>query len=27
MGWGWWVAQDIEVEEWWTAPKAEEKDS
>jgi len=27
MGWGWWVAQDIGVEEWWTVPKAEEKDS
>jgi hypothetical protein len=27
MGWGWWVAHDIGVEEWWTVPKAEEKDS
>ena len=27
MGWGWWIAQDIGVEEWWTVPKAEGKDS
>jgi hypothetical protein len=27
MGWGWWVAQDIGAEEWWTVPKDKEKDS
>lgn len=25
MGWGWWVAQDIGAEEWWTVPKDKEK--
>jgi hypothetical protein len=25
MGWGYWVAQDIGVEEWWSIAKSEEK--
>lgn len=26
MGWGWWVAQDVGVEEWWCVAKKEEEE-
>ena len=24
MGWGWWIAQDVGPQEWWTLPKKED---